>query len=175
MCRKDIPKISTIVDLLYENYMPTPSVVIRNNVFGKFPSWFSTLQFGDWPLYILNAQYGNIYYIEETLDTYRVHSGGVWSSDVTDLKRQIDKNKAQIDFYLALKKHFRGKYSAILHEQVSKCHLSLAGLYRKTGNIGISLIFIVRGFIAYPRFNNIASIINIFINLIKSKPNPLIK
>lgn len=73
-------EISTIYDLAYRNFIPTCSVVYRNNLFDKFPEWFNEISIGDWPLHIMNAQFGKIYYIPHIMGVHRIHSGGVWSS-----------------------------------------------------------------------------------------------
>lgn len=73
-------EISTIYDLAYRNFIPTCSVVYRNNLFDKYPEWFNEISIGDWPLHIMNAQFGKIYYIPHIMGVHRIHSGGVWSS-----------------------------------------------------------------------------------------------
>lgn len=73
-------KISTnIDDLLYENYIQTASVVFKNKLFHYFPDWYANLMPGDWPLHILNAQFGKIYYDAECMCVHRNYSYGVWS------------------------------------------------------------------------------------------------
>ncbi len=72
--------ITTLNDLLYGNYIQTSSVVFRNRLFEYFPSWYGPLMPGDWPLHILNAQFGKIFYDKECMSVHRNHSDGVWSS-----------------------------------------------------------------------------------------------
>jgi glycosyltransferase involved in cell wall biosynthesis len=73
--------ISTIEDILQRNFIQSCSAMFRNRLFGNFPPWFGSLKLGDWPLHILNAQYGNISYISEVLAAYRMHGSGVWSAN----------------------------------------------------------------------------------------------
>ena len=75
-----IKTTTTIDDLLYENYIQTASVVFRNKLFHYFPAWYAALMPGDWPLHILNAQFGKIFYFDECMCVHRNHSDGVWSS-----------------------------------------------------------------------------------------------
>jgi len=76
-----VPKpITTLKDLLNGNFIQTPSVMFRARLFEEFPDWFYKTGIGDWPLHVLNAQHGNIGYIDEVMAAYRVHSGGTWSS-----------------------------------------------------------------------------------------------
>lgn len=68
----------TIDDLLeHSNFIPTCSVMFRNNLFNKFPEWFFNSPVGDFPLNILNAQYGKIGFINEPMAVYRRHKGGL--------------------------------------------------------------------------------------------------
>lgn len=78
-CTDNQEMISKLDDLLLQNYIPTLSVLFRRGLFGELPSWYFTLAVGDWPLHLLNAQYGHIGYINEIMGVYRVHTGGIWS------------------------------------------------------------------------------------------------
>jgi glycosyltransferase involved in cell wall biosynthesis len=73
-------EIFTLEDLLSGNFMHTCSVIFRKGLFEEFPEWFYRCPMGDWPLHILNAQYGDIGYIDQIMGTYRVHGGGTCSS-----------------------------------------------------------------------------------------------
>lgn len=73
-------EIFTIEDLLAGNFIFTCSVVFRRGLFGDFPDWFFTSKMGDWSLHIINAQYGNIGYLDEVMAVYRVHQGGFWTA-----------------------------------------------------------------------------------------------
>lgn len=82
-------KISTIEDLLgVGNFIPTCSVVFRSGLFDEFPPWFYTLRIADFPLHVLNAQYGKIGYISKVMGAYRVHRGGTFSAANTSLNVQ---------------------------------------------------------------------------------------
>ena len=80
----------TLDDLLEQNVIPTCSVMFRNHLFDSFPAWYLQAPAGDWPLHVLNAEHGDIGYIDEVMAVYRVHAGGVWSPKVSsDRRRQI--------------------------------------------------------------------------------------
>jgi glycosyltransferase involved in cell wall biosynthesis len=67
-------------ELIFRNYIQTCTVVFRNKLFEKFPDWYPDLKIGDWPLHLLNAQYGAIKFIPVVSAVHRNHSSGVWSS-----------------------------------------------------------------------------------------------
>lgn len=71
---------TTINDLIFRNYIQTCTVVFKNKLFEKFPKWYTELKMGDWPLHLLNAQYGKIKYLNFHSAIHRNHSSGVWST-----------------------------------------------------------------------------------------------
>ena len=86
VCPPDQKEISSLDDLLIMNFIPTCSAVYRRGLFGKIPGWFHELPIGDWPLHVLNAQYGDIGYLNEVMAVFRVHAGGIWSSRDTVMR-----------------------------------------------------------------------------------------
>lgn len=80
-CNVFTNKESGLKDLVHGNYIPTCSAVVRNGLFQDFPSWFTTLQLGDWSFLLLIAQHGKIRYLDRVMAHYRM-GGGVWSSDL---------------------------------------------------------------------------------------------
>jgi glycosyltransferase involved in cell wall biosynthesis len=74
------PTISSIVDLAKSNYIPTPSCVFRNNIPNILGANFSESPLGDYYIHMMNAQYGNIFYIDEVMAIYRVHNTSTFSS-----------------------------------------------------------------------------------------------
>ncbi len=77
---------ATFEDLTAGNFIHTPSCVFRARLFGDFPGWFQDMPVGDYVLHLLNAQFGKIKFLEDSMAVYRVHDRGVWSSEArTDL------------------------------------------------------------------------------------------
>ncbi len=72
-------EITTIRDLATDNYIYTASCVFRNNLH-EIPDWFYQCPVGDYPLHLLNAQYGKIKFIDKVMGVYRVHEGGIWEN-----------------------------------------------------------------------------------------------
>lgn len=77
---KDMPGESTVVDLAKENYIHTPSVMYRYNpvVNEKIKSLGFCMP-GDYVVWMLHADKGKIWKMEEPMAVYRVGSG-VWST-----------------------------------------------------------------------------------------------
>jgi glycosyltransferase involved in cell wall biosynthesis len=101
--------ISTIEDLIRGNFIQTPSVVFRAHLFEGFPDWFYKMDRGDWPLYVLNAQYGLLGYLDEIMACYRIHTYGIYSS-----MSQVARLQGALHVAKTLDKHFNYKYHNII-------------------------------------------------------------
>ncbi len=75
---KGDPELTTLERLSRFNYIRTSSVVFRNGLIAGLPDWVLPLPLGDWPLFLLIAQHGDLRRLPETMGIYRVHAGGVW-------------------------------------------------------------------------------------------------
>lgn len=79
----EMQKRTTILDLAIYNYIDNVSVVCRNmSVNGKFPEWVFAdhLPVPDYLWHMYNAQFGDIYFINEVMADYRVRGDSIWSS-----------------------------------------------------------------------------------------------
>lgn len=111
-------------DLLRDNPMATCSVMFRRGLFAELPSWYFKLAFGDWPLHILNAQYGKVGYIPEVMAAYRLHAGGVYSS-----RRVIDNLFEKLKFYKLIDKHLNRAHHQLICEMIAQKYQEIAVRY----------------------------------------------
>jgi glycosyltransferase involved in cell wall biosynthesis len=123
-------EVSTIKDLLEDNFIPTAAAVFRNGLFGEFPEGIQLLLMEDWPLHVLNAQHGRIGCLNEIMGAYRVHSGGMWSS-----LKEISTYLEHIKFYKWVDTHLKYIYHDIINRRLDDRYLKLANLYENQGNI----------------------------------------
>lgn len=65
--------------LLIKNFVPTSSVVFRNNIPGTFPGVFYKAVIGDWLLHLFNLNFGQVKYMQDVMAVYRIGSG-LWSN-----------------------------------------------------------------------------------------------
>lgn len=101
----DLPTITTINDLLQNNYIPTCTVMYRNVSIGNFPNAFYELGIGDWPLHVMYAQEGNIGFLNETMAQYRVHSTGTFSTLAVSQKTESVFKAREFMYPLLAKEH----------------------------------------------------------------------
>jgi len=112
---------STLEDLWAGNFIPGPSPMLRKGLFGEFLNWFDTDRWTDWPLYILNAQHGNIGYIDKLMGVYRVHSEGLWSG-----RSETEQLEEVIKFYKDINADLDFRYKETIDVWVSRCYGELA-------------------------------------------------
>lgn len=122
-------EIYTLEDIIKGNFIHTCSVMFRNGLFGDFPDWFYLTPMGDWPLHILNAQHGDIGYMDEVMGAYRIHGGGIWTT-----KDYIYRSKACIEVYKIINAHLDFRYSKILKSRIRYLNIKIA-----EKNIGLFL------------------------------------
>jgi glycosyltransferase involved in cell wall biosynthesis len=140
--------ISTLKDLIVENFIPTCSVMFRRGLYSEFPDWCYNLAMGDWPLHIFNAQHGKIRYLNEVMGVYRVHSGGVWSS-MKDIQRC--KETIMMLDYLNAYPHFQ--YERQIKITKSVWYYKLAATYANSGDVVNARTYLKKSFMECA-FNN---------------------
>ena len=120
---RGMPKpISTLADIAPGNFMQTCSVMFRRGLFGAFPEWFEALAVADWPLHVLNAEHGDIGYIDEIMAAYRVHAGGVWSGSLSRFrKREAVEGLAEL--YRKLDRHLGGRFATVFESRLRNLYL----------------------------------------------------
>ncbi len=110
-CHPNQKQFSAVEDLLYSDFIPTSSTVYRNGLIPEIPAWISRLPMGDWPIHILNAQHGDIGYINEVMGVWYIHPGGASFGVIDDWQEQVWR---LILFWDTMREHLRGKHRKIL-------------------------------------------------------------
>ncbi|MBI1346191.1 glycosyltransferase [bacterium] len=90
----------TFADLCRGNCIQTCSLVIRRDMLPALPDWVRTMPMGDWPLCLLAARCGPIGMLPEPMACYRLHSGGVWSTQAW-----LTRSLKLLDVYPQLAEH----------------------------------------------------------------------
>jgi len=70
----------SIEDFVYGNSACTASIVYRREFLPEYPGALRGLKLGDWPLCLILSSRGTVGVVQATMASYRVHSGGVWST-----------------------------------------------------------------------------------------------
>lgn len=133
----DQKEISTLDDLWTGNFIACCSAMLRGGVVSRFPDWFYPLQWGDWELYILWAQHGDIGFINEVMGAYRVHNRGLWSG-----LSEIQQIEQVIEFYQKMNANLDFKYDEIIRVMIAKHYYDLARAYEKNGDLRTARLFL---------------------------------
>ncbi|MBN8831833.1 MAG: glycosyltransferase [Sphingomonadales bacterium] len=81
------PARLTLPDLWLGNPFPTCGSLFRRSCVPTIPAWYDGFfPVTDWPLYILFAEHGDIAFLNEPMGAYRLHPGGLYSSQADDQK-----------------------------------------------------------------------------------------
>lgn len=118
-------EITTINNLARGNYIHTASCIFRNNLY-EIPDWFHQCPVGDYPLHLLNAQYGKIKFIDEIMGVYRVHKGGIWENK--DSSYRVAK---WIEMLEIIRYKFNKEINNILNNSLCNYSFTLARYYLK--------------------------------------------
>lgn len=154
-CSADLKEVLTIEDLVVKSYILPVSAMFRNGLVYEKPEEFRKLIIGDWPRFVLIAQYGKVGYINEVMGAYRVHSGGAftrgggWSS----VNNRIRMDTAEIECYEAINEYFGHKYYDLIRSEIAHFSYSLARAYSQQGNWKSMRRYLLKGFFAQP-FND---------------------
>lgn len=131
--------VSTLADVAPGNFMQTCSVMFRRGLF-EFPQWYGGFVVGDWPLHVLNAEHGDIGYLDESMAVYRVHAGGLWSQGMSRYGRRewVDGLAAA---YRTLDGHLKGRFAGEFRQRTAGLYLEAAIAAQKDGRTGDTLYY----------------------------------
>ncbi|QLE51297.1 glycosyltransferase [Nostoc sp. C057] len=114
----------TLEDILNSNIMSFASIVFRQGFIEEFPEWMYDINFVDWILQILLAQHGNIGYINETMNVYRIHPNGNWS-----WRTQIEMRLEILKAYHYIENYLDSKYQKKIRIAMSENYKLLCIAY----------------------------------------------
>jgi glycosyltransferase involved in cell wall biosynthesis len=123
------PGTYTIEDLLSENFIMSCTAVYRASTLGPLQEWFLKLGLGDWAMFALIAKSGSIYLMDDVMAAYRVHPGGVWSSQASSSRMRKCR-----EMLSALDEHLGFQYHSAIRRTVSRLYQHEAVLARKDGD-----------------------------------------
>jgi len=125
---------SVLEDLWRGCFIAGAAPMFRKNVLDRIPEWYYAMPVGDWPLYMLYAQHGQIGYIDELLAVYRIHSGGVWSK-----QNNIQKLESVIAICESMNANLGFRYNVTAQLMISKRKNELA-LARRVNEIAAAVL-----------------------------------
>jgi glycosyltransferase involved in cell wall biosynthesis len=122
--------------LLEQNRIASCSVVFRRKHFQKLPHWFAGLNLCDWPMFVVLSLAGRVGFLPGKMATYRVHSGGVWSTST-----YLKKARSAVDMYCRFKKHLPKSHLSKTKRHLSRVYFEIAREYRLQHNVHLCLLY----------------------------------
>lgn len=134
-------------DLLRWNIISACTVMFRRGLFTEYPSWYFDAWMGDYPLHILNAQYGKIGHLNEVMATYRVHGHGAksWISTTKQYEGTIQMLE-QVNGYLGY------RYEATIAKSIAENLYDAVSAHANTGDIIGARKYALEGIRKYRRY-----------------------
>lgn len=122
-------EITTIKDLArHGNYIYTASCVFKKSFF-QLPDWLRQCPVGDYPLHLINSQYGKIRFINEVMGVYRIHNDSSW-----EIKSEVYRTEKWIELLEILKNKFNEEINQLLNLQFRNCCYRRLRYYYKEEN-----------------------------------------
>jgi len=107
-------EISTLEDII-TGTVPIPcAALFRNHLLGALPACFYTVTNGDWMLFVLLAEHGDVGYINEVMAAYRMHPHGIWSK--LGARRRLEEH---IKTYRTMDSHLKYKYGRLISKMIA--------------------------------------------------------
>jgi glycosyltransferase involved in cell wall biosynthesis len=107
-------EISTLEDIITSGILPIPCTALFRNLLGELPDCFDTVSNGDWLLFVLLSEHGNLGYLNEVMAVYRVHSRGFWSQ-----LNDVQQRQAHIKSWEAIDAHLNSKYKRVISRRIA--------------------------------------------------------
>jgi glycosyltransferase involved in cell wall biosynthesis len=120
-------------DVLFSHFIPTNSLIFKNNVIREFPGWYYKCLSGDIFLELMLLDHANGYFLHEKMATKRKHPEGVSQRYIDSLK--VEKNR--LDMYYGLLKYSKNN-KKIIKKRIAELEL-------KVGRESIKRLFLVSG------------------------------
>lgn len=121
---RDQKQVSTFEDLALCNFINTVSCIFRNTLYNNLPNWLLKVPAGDWTIYLLTAQHGKIYFINEPMAVYRINPGSSWANQSTLVRLQ-----KMISMLLIFEKKFDKKYTCFFKKSRSFYYMEMSSIY----------------------------------------------
>ena len=96
----------------------------------RLPAWYHDMPMGGWPLFVLNARFGDTGYLDEPMAAYRVHAGGYWSG-----QSRLVQQCRRLQVYEAMSAHFRRRHDDVIGPGAFACCYDLAMFHEASGDL----------------------------------------
>ncbi len=135
----------TLDDLLERRFIAsTATVMFRRGLFGDFPEWYFQCPVGDFPMLVMNAQHGDIAFLDRVTAAYRIHPAGIWSMGLkhtewsektrAQQERQAKRWRSMGVLYGFLDRHLGTAHRPIVRRRIAEFAKSEGSCHRWLGD-----------------------------------------
>ncbi len=135
--------ISALADIVRADFIPTCSAVLRNVPGRNLPAWYDSSPAGDWSLFVLYAEHGNIAFHDEIMATYRIHAGGFWSSAWSHYRSPADVERVA-EIYDLHNRYLGYRLDSLVRTGTADLYEHAAHLYYSSGRAGWARMYAAR-------------------------------
>jgi glycosyltransferase involved in cell wall biosynthesis len=103
--------------LSHRTLFHTSSIFLRAEIMKHLPDWYFQMALGDYPLKVISAQMGKIYYLDEIMSVYQKGVSGSFtdrtiSSNIQEMEREL----GELKMYPYLDEYTGYKFTNIIHK-----------------------------------------------------------
>lgn len=110
-------------------FCPTASLIYPRKILKKFPEFYLEAHVGDYPLQMILASLGKVYYIDEPMCVYRTNVKGSWTNrmlnNIDIIEKIIGNVKKDIDLLNEFDKFTNGIYKEHIYNKIKKCNFEI--------------------------------------------------
>ncbi len=103
-------------------YIPSCSIVYRKSIKDHYPDYCLNCHVGDFPLQIMCAMKGEIYYFDRYMATYRIENNNSWigqnENKAVITAKDISRWKSEVDMYKGYAKDYP-KYGKVFQDRIA--------------------------------------------------------
>jgi glycosyltransferase involved in cell wall biosynthesis len=128
----------SLEDILTEKArVHTSSMFMRADIIKNLPDWFDQSPVGDFPLKVIYAYSGKVYYIDEIMSVYRKGVPGSYTdrkrmSKIIEDGKILELEKSHLQMFANLDTFTGKQYSNLIREQITLRHIKF---YELQGNL----------------------------------------
>lgn len=115
--------------LSMRQYIATCTVLFRSALVRDLPSWYYRCPVGDFPLFALLAEHGELGVIKQFMSVHRVHARSLWQSADEWAREQMNR-----ETLIMLGKHFGPGYEHYVNMPLADSYANQAKLYADLGD-----------------------------------------
>lgn len=115
-------------EVFYGPPVASVSPLFRREVLDPLPVWYFRSSWGDWPLYVMAANEGEMHYLPDVLAAHRVHAGGMFTSSPV-----LNRRQDEVTFWRALAGAVPQEHEDLRRRRLAQALVELSSAHLELG------------------------------------------